>query len=93
MSSPITPQPAPSGILASAMAAWVALSPPLKSVITSVLLIGATAVTTWLVKAGIVPADEQTAVIGYIVTGGGVVIMAAIVWWKSRSQRSEEHHV
>ncbi len=80
------PQPAvPSGIMGAAVAAWVGLSPPIKSVITSMLLVGATAVTTWLVKVGIIDSADQAAVTGYIVTGGGIAIMAAIVWWKSYS--------
>ena len=72
--------------MASAAAAWASLSPPVKSVITSMLLIGAAKASDWLVAAGFIPADQQAAFTGYLVTAGGVLLMALIVWWKARAQ-------
>jgi hypothetical protein len=85
MNSQITPTSQGGGFFADALASWNALNPQIKSIITSVLLAGATAVTTWAVNSGLVPAADQSTVTGDIVTGAGVLAMALIGWWKTRS--------
>jgi hypothetical protein len=59
------------------------MDPQIKSIATSVLLAGATALTTWMVAHGLLSADQQSAIAQDLVGVVSAGLGAAVVWWKS----------
>ncbi len=60
------------------------MNPQIKSILTSVLLAGATAATTWGAAHGIIPNEDQTGAANLIVTIALGVISAGIGYYKQR---------
>jgi len=75
----------PSGPWVAAAAAWAALDPQLKSVITSVLMLGAGAIATWFAKSGIISANDIPAFTAWLVAAMGTFGAFVILWWKARA--------
>ncbi len=61
------------------------MDPQLKSLMTSVLLAGATAFTTWAVAHGLASPDSAAAIQNGLVALAGGLITAGIGWWKARA--------
>lgn len=60
------------------------MNPVLKSWLTSVLLSSATALATWGVAHGLVPAADQTSVANAIATAVPTLLIGVFTWWKGR---------
>lgn len=56
----------------------------LKSILTSIALAGATALTTWLVSHGYIPGSDQSTFTADIMTAGAALATAALGWYKER---------
>lgn len=62
------------------------MDPQVKSVMTSVILAGATALAVWASGHGLIDAGQQTALVNILVTVVGAVGAAGAAWWKVRNQ-------
>lgn len=60
------------------------MDPQLKSVLTSIGLAGATAITGWAVNKGYISASDQSADANYLVGALGVIIVGLLGWYKAR---------
>jgi hypothetical protein len=62
------------------------MDPQLKSVLTSILTLGAGGVVSWAVTKGLVTSDQSSAVTQDLVGLAGALISGGLVWWKARDQ-------
>lgn len=65
------------------------MDPQIRSFLTTILAVALGSVATWLVKAGIITADQTS---GFVEGTIGVILAlaaAGVAWWKTRSHTPE----
>jgi hypothetical protein len=61
------------------------MDPQLKSVLTSIGLAAATAITTWAASKSLIPASDQVGDANAIVTVAGMIVMGGLAYFKTRA--------
>jgi hypothetical protein len=60
------------------------MDPQLKSALTSLGMIVATAIAAWAASHGLISAGDQVNVANALVASGGAIATVGLIWWKTR---------
>lgn len=59
------------------------MDPQLKSALTTIGMIGSTAIASWAVSKGFISAGDQVNIANGLVAVGGAIVTAGLAYWKT----------